>query len=256
MPVLNRNTLAAGLSAFTRSWLDAVAALVYPEVCQLCGEQRATPRECFLCAECRSQVRFIEPPFCARCGLPYAGEITGPFECANCRELDWPFVSSRSAVVARDKVLDVIHRYKYQRAVWFEPYLAGLLVSRAVPELERESWDWIVPVPLHPAKHREREFNQAERLASFLSEATHIPLNTRCLRRVLPTRTQTLLSREERQENVRRAFALRGNPALEGRRIVLVDDVFTTGATTGACARVLRAAGATSVCVWTVARGI
>ena len=252
----SRSANFSGLAAFVKSWLNAVAGLVYPEVCQLCGGRRAIPDECFLCSDCRSRVRFIEPPFCARCGLPYEGEITGPFECANCRGLDWPFVSSRSAVVARDQVLDVVHRYKYQRALWFEPYLAGLLVSRAAPELTRESWDWIVPVPLHPAKQREREFNQAERLATFLSEATRIPLNTRCLRRVLPTRTQTLLSREERLANVRRAFALRGKPALEGKRIVLVDDVFTTGATTGACARVLRASGASAVCVWTVARGI
>jgi ComF family protein len=188
--------------------------------------------------------------------MPFEGEITNPFECSNCRDLDWPFTSARSAVVARGKVLDVIHRYKYNRALWFEPFLADLLLRRAKPELRREDWDWIVPVPLHPAKHREREFNQAGRMAARLSEATTIPLNTHWLHRVLPTRTQTLLSREERLANVRKAFALRSSPNLKGSRIVLVDDVFTTGATTGACARVLRAAGAGDVCVWTVARGI
>jgi ComF family protein len=256
MPALNRSTVATALAVSVKSWLNAVAALVYPEICQLCGQARATPGECFLCADCRAQVRFIKPPFCARCGFPYEGEITNPFECANCRDLEWPFVSARSAVVARGKVLEVIHRYKYNRALWFEPFLADLLVGQAEPELRREAWDWIVPVPLHPAKYREREFNQAERLAARLSAATRIPVNTGCLLRVLPTRTQTLLSREERLANVRKAFALRGNPGLEDRRIILVDDVFTTGATTGACARVLRAAGAGDVCVWTVARGI
>jgi ComF family protein len=153
-------------------------------------------------------------------------------------------------------MLEVIHRYKYNRAFWFEPFLFDLFVSHAAPELRSADWDWIVPVPLHPLKQREREFNQAEHLAAPLSDATGIPLNKKLLRRVQATRTQTRLSREERQENVKKAFSLREGNILKDRRIVLVDDVFTTGATTNACARTLREAGATAVCVWTVARGI
>jgi ComF family protein len=122
--------------------------------------------------------------------------------------------------------------------------------------LEAQRPDLLVPVPLYPAKKREREFNQAERLADRLGAATQIPVNQRLLRRVLPTRTQTHLNREERLANVRKAFAMRKGQRLNGERIVVVDDVFTTGATTGACARVLRAAGAGQVCVWTVARGV
>ena len=109
---------------------------------------------------------------------------------------------------------------------------------------------------MHPAKQREREFNQAERLARHLSRAAKVPLNRRLLRRTAPTRTQTLLSRAERLENVRRAFCMSSGQQLNGERIVLIDDVFTTGATTGACARVLLAAGAGEVRVWTVARGV
>lgn len=182
--------------------------------------------------------------------------MTVEFECAACREARPHFCQARSAVVAREEILEVIHRYKYNRALWFEPFLAELLISRAAPELGRGQWDWIVPVPLHPAKEREREFNQAERLATRLSAATGLPLNTRLVRRVVPTRTQTLLSREERLANVRRAFALRRGARLDGKRLVLVDDVMTTGATTSACARALREGGAGDVCVWTVARGI
>ena len=170
--------------------------------------------------------------------------------------MKWHFRSARSAVVARGKVLEVIHRYKYQRALWFEPFLAELLVGQAARELHREQWDWIVPVPLHSAKEREREFNQAQRLAHHLSTATSIPAHNRLIRRILPTRTQTLLSRDERLENVNKAFALWPGGTLKDKRIVLVDDVMTTGATTNACARVLREAGAVEVCVWTVARGI
>jgi ComF family protein len=240
----------------TKALLNAGLALVYPEVCQLCGRARASTAECFICETCRKDVQPIEPPYCSRCGLPFAGAITQAFECSNCRGTEWAFRSARSAVVAKGNVLEVIHRYKYQRALWFEPFLAELLLQRAQLELGQQQWDWLVPVPLHPTKQREREFNQAERLARHLSRATQIHVNGRLLRRVLPTRTQTLLSREERQANVRNAFVYCGRQPLNGQRLVLIDDVLTTGATTGACARVLRAAGAAEVCVWTVARGL
>jgi ComF family protein len=201
-------------------------------------------------------VRFIRPPFCERCGLPYPGDLTTPFECTNCREMELHFNSARSAVVARGIVREAIHRYKYQRALWFEPFLADLLIREAKPALREQHWDFIVPVPLYSVKHREREFNQAERLADHLSAATKIALNKKLLRRVIPTATQTLLTREKRATNMRGAFVANDGARLDGERIVLVDDVFTTGATTSACAKALRAAGAGDVCVWTVARGL
>ena len=252
MPSPGANAFVASV----RGWLNAGLGFFYPEACQLCGQGRATPGEGFVCAGCREQVRFINPPFCDRCGRPFDGALSVRFECGHCRELDPPFRTARSAVAARDIVLEVIHRYKYHRALWFEPFLAELLIQRAKPELATERWDWLVPIPLHAAREREREFNQAERLACRLGDAAGIRVNTRLLRRVVPTRTQTQLSREERLANVRNAFALRAGARLDGERLVLLDDVFTTGATASACARVLRAAGASEVCVWTVARGI
>jgi competence protein ComFC len=239
-----------------QNWLNVGLGFLYPETCQLCGEQRATAQEGFVCRHCWTQVRFIRPPFCERCGLPYPGDLTAPFECTNCREMELHFSSARSAVVAGGIVREVIHRFKYQRALWFEPFLADLLIREAKPALREQHWDFIVPVPLHPVKHREREFNQAERLASHLSAATGIPLNRKWLRRVIPTATQTLLTREQRATNMRGAFAVTDHAGLDGERIVLVDDVFTTGATTSACAKVLQSAGAGDICVWTVARGL
>lgn len=239
-----------------QDFLNTGLGFLYPEVCQLCGQERASAAESFLCASCRASVRFVSRPFCERCGLPFQGAFTDSFECADCKAQGWSFSSARAAVIARDTMLEVIHRYKYQHALWFEPFLAQLLIDRAVSEISPSRWDWIIPVPLHPTKQREREFNQAERLARRLSRATGVPIKTRILRRTLATQTQTRLSRQERLDNMRRAFAARSGVRLAGERIVLVDDVFTTGATTGACAKVLRAAGAGDVCVWTVARGI
>ncbi len=244
------------MKTFAQNWLNVGLGFFYPEICQLCGEQHATARDGFVCRHCWTQVRFIRPPFCERCGLPYPGDLTAPFECTNCREMELHFSSARSAVVASGIVRETIHRYKYQRALWFEPFLADLLIREAKPALREQHWDFVVPVPLHPVKHREREFNQAERLASHLSAATKIPLNKKLLRRVMPTATQTLLTREQRATNMRGAFAVPDHSGLDGERIVLVDDVFTTGATTSACAKVLKSASAGDVCVWTVARGL
>jgi ComF family protein len=239
-----------------KCWLEAGLSFFYPEVCQHCGDERATADEGFVGPRCRELVKYIEPPFCERCGLPYEGAITGPFECSNCRELELHFTQARSVVAARGVVLDVIHRYKYQRALWFEPFLAGLLIEKAGPVLRSERWDLIVPVPLHSSKQAEREFNQAERLARRLGAAVDLPVDSRLLRRTEPTRTQTQLTRAERADNVRRAFSIKPGASPTGRRIVLIDDVLTTGATTSACAKVLLEAKAEAVCVWTVARGL
>ncbi len=237
-------------------WIEPGLALLYPEVCQLCEQQRATPAAGFVCSRCWSKVRFIKPPFCERCGLPYEGEITTTFQCTNCQNLELHFCSARSAVTAKGVTLEAIHRYKYQQALWFEAFLVDLFLRQALPALRAQKWDLIVPVPLHPTKYREREFNQAERLASHLAHALTLPLNTNLVRRVLPTRTQTLLTKKQRAENVQRAFAAQDRHRLKGERVILVDDVLTTGATTSACAGVLRAMGAGEVCVWTVARGV
>ncbi len=239
-----------------QKWLNTGLGFFYPEFCRLCEAEPATAGDGYVGPHCWSQVRFIKPPFCRRCGLPYAGDITTPFECTNCREMELHFSSARSAVVARGVVLEAIHRFKYQRQLWFEHFLAGLFLREAVPALRGQGWNLIVPVPLHSLQQREREFNQAERLAGHLAAALKIPLNRTLLRRVTPTATQTLLTRQQRAANMRGAFAVRRGARLDGERMVLVDDVFTTGATTSACARALLAAGAGEVCVWTVARGL
>lgn len=249
---MNRSRVAE----LARPWLEAALGLVYPRVCQFCRGRAATAAEGFVCAECQLRVRYIVPPFCERCGLPFPGDLTTTFECANCRDLDLHFTSARSAVVAEGLVLDAIHRFKYQQQLWLETFLAGLLVRQATPVLRAGDWNLLVPVPLHPVKEREREFNQATRLARRLGAAAGLPVKARLLRRVQHTRTQTLLTREQRAANVAGAFQAAPGADLTDARVVIVDDVFTTGATTSACAGALRQAGATAVCVWTVARGM
>jgi ComF family protein len=245
-------------SAIFAAW-DRLLALFYPEICQICRQQHATFAENYLCLACRSGhegIQFVQAPICNCCGLPFPGDINVSFECANCRELELHFRHARAAAVYTGVLKEIIHRYKYNHASWFEPFLANLLIEASIPELRRDEWDWIVPIPLHWLKLRGRTFNQAARLAHRLSKATNIPVKSNLLRRIRPTQTQTRLSRAERTENVKRAFAYRAAHRIDGARILLVDDVLTTGATASACAKLLRQNGAAVVDVWTVARGI
>lgn len=235
-------------------WGEAALALAYPPICQVCHEERAVPRLGWVGPRCRRQVKPVRPPFCHRCGLPFDGAITGPFECGNCRDADLSFESVRAAVLAEGVVRQVLHRFKYDRAVWFRPFLGRLLVRAARPGLSSGHWDLLVPVPLHPSREREREFNQAELLARFLGSRVGLPVRADLVERIHETPTQTHLGREARQENVRRAFRARPGHSLEGLSVVVVDDVLTTGSTTDAVARQLRRLGAERVCVWVVAR--
>lgn len=236
--------------------LDASLAFFYPEVCQVCLAERATPQEGYLCNSCASQARPLRSPRCDVCGRPFAGNISGTFICGDCRETPPKFDYARSVMVFEGPVREAIHQWKYHQAFWLERRLNAWLCEAAAPALRAGDWHAIVPVPLHPVKHRERGFNQAERLARQLSLATGLPLNIRVLKRVKHTLSQTRLTRHERAANLRGAFAVADGERLSGARLVLVDDVMTTGATLDAAATALRRAGAEAVCAWTLARGI
>ena len=121
--------------------MESVLNFIYPPVCQLCGAERATATEGFVGGGCWSGVRFIKEPCCARCGLPYPAHITHEFRCENCADLELSFSYARSAVAANSLILDVIHKYKYNRALWFEPFLSDLLVRQAQPVLAKEKWE-------------------------------------------------------------------------------------------------------------------
>lgn len=239
-----------------KRWLEGVLGFFYPAVCQLCGNEPARADRGYVGRKCARDVRWIQAPYCGRCGLPFAGEITQAFECTNCRTMELHFDFARAAVVARGVVREAIHRYKYERAIWFELFLARLLAKAAVPALREGGWDVIVPVPLHPLKEREREFNQAVRLAKRLGLAAGLPVRSDMIRRCRPTDTQTRLDRRAREANMRRAFEVCEGVELSGAQVIVIDDVLTTGATTNACAAVLRENGAGRVGVWTVARGL
>jgi ComF family protein len=146
-----------------------------------------------------------------------------------------------------------IQLFKYEGKVALAGPLGSLMLTAggAVPEA-----DVVMPVPLHPARLREREFNQALLLADAISRRVRLPLSYTNLVRLRETPAQTNLSRAARQRNLRRAFAVLRPDEVAARRVLLIDDVYTTGTTVNECAKVLRKAGAADVYVWTLARTI
>lgn len=235
--------------------IRAAVDLLYPRNCQFCEQPLAEPERGVICAACLEKVKWIKPPCCQRCALPFVGAVSGAFECGYCKDLNLHFSQGVAACLATGIVLESIHHFKYHQRMYFGYHLADWIVTAGRQGVDWTQVDVVVPVPLHPRKKREREFNQAEYLAEAVGKSFQKPVWKRCLRRVRDTRTQTRLDAQQRRENLRGAFAARDAEALRGKRLLLVDDVFTTGATLDACAKVLRHAGATEVVVLTVARG-
>lgn len=173
----------------------------------------------------------------------------------NCGDRELAFDFATAAYRSRGVVRDLIHQFKYNRQMHLRHLLARMLREGfRDPRLEEAKPDAIVPVPLHPARQRAREFNQAEVLGRLVGRRLGIPV-VDCLQRRRFTLTQTHFHREERFENLSGAFAVRPGFEADGRLFALVDDVLTTGSTADACAVALREAGAAAVVVITVARG-
>ncbi len=232
--------------------LRGLVSLFYPENCELCGE--AIARDEYLCANCAGKAPRIVPPFCAVCSEPFSGAIDQEFTCANCAHRALDFDAAVSAYRSRGIVRVVILRFKYGRDLHLRhPISRWLVEAMDDSRLRNRGFDDIVPVPLHPARMRERGFNQAELLARILSAAINVPLRD-ALQRIRYTTTQTAFDRQERMENLRGAFRLRRNFTVRDSRVLLVDDVLTTGSTLSECARVLRHAGAQSIHAITAAR--
>lgn len=173
----------------------------------------------------------------------------------NCGDRELAFDFATAAYRSRGVVRELIHLFKYNRQTHLRHVLARMLREGFRDARLEGAWpDAIVPVPLHPARKREREFNQAEVLAQLVGRRLGIPVAD-CLRRRRFTLTQTHFHREERFENLSGAFAVKPGFDVAGRRLALVDDVLTTGSTADSCAAALRDAGAAAVVVITVARG-
>jgi ComF family protein len=216
--------------------------LLLPPVCRLCGEPLLQHASLFdICPACvTSCIRYPEAA-CPICAEPFQASIIAPHPCTLCANHPPAFTWLRTIGIHQDSLLHGIHQLKYAGAFHLARPLTQMLLWRAYREICAYSPQALVPVPLHPSRLRQRGYNQALLIARHLGTALEAPVLPRYLVRIRATQSQTDLTRAQRQQNLRGAFALHGD--LPPQRLLLVDDVVTTTSTARECASILTSAG-------------
>jgi competence protein ComFC len=242
-----------------RRFFHAVLDFIYPPACELCHSPLRGGRH--LCEPCRTGLPRIRAPFCDHCGEIFDGNISSSFVCPNCQSLRYSFRFARPVLDCSNQARELIHGLKYQKNLYLARELARLATEAfADPRLQpalQERWT-LVPVPLHRAREQQRFYNQSHEIARHLGAFLQLPVVT-ALARIRATPTQTRLSRRQRLKNLQGAIQLtRQGKALDPKEtpgIILIDDVFTTGATVQECAKILSQNQHENVVVVTVMRG-
>ncbi|HMA71554.1 MAG TPA: ComF family protein [Xanthobacteraceae bacterium] len=251
-PHADQRSIVARIAQFGRATLGIALDTALPPLCASCRTPLGNAGG--LCPTCWSRVSFIAPPYCERLGIPFTYD-PGPGILSMEAIADPPSYGRARAVVRYEDVArDLVHRLKYGDRLDLATSM-GRWMARAGRELLEDA-DALVPVPLHWRRLWGRRFNQAAALAKAAASQSGVPVLTGILRRIRATPQQVGLSRSARADNVQGAFAVTqdGKAAVHGKRLVLVDDVLTSGATVDACARTLLRAGARNVDVLVFAR--
>lgn len=238
---------SSALTALPRLALD----IALPTLCVSCREPVAGEG---VCAACWSKLSFIAPPFCARLGIPFVYDPGHGLLSMQAIANPPAYQRARAAVRYDEVARTMVHALKYQDRTDLAPTM-GRWMARAGQELLGDA-DALIPVPLHWRRAWGRRYNQSGALARVIGKSAHLPVVGHALHRVRPTQQQVGLSRSERALNVQGAFKVppENKTAVQGRRIVLIDDVLTSGATVDACARALLRARAASVDVLVFSR--
>ena len=236
--------------------LTGLVDVIFPPRCLTCGVilERRDPLP--FCPACLSGIRIIRSPLCPRCGVPFPLPEGDDHLCGDCLVTQRPYAVARAAGYYEETLLTAIHLFKYRGRTGIGEVLGRIMADFAGGIWDMKAFSLLLPVPLHRKRLRERGFNQAAILARALAKRFSLPLDLMTLRREVPTAPQVGLGLEERRANVKGVFAVRKPQNIAGRRVLLVDDVFTTGSTLSECAAVLMQAGAEAVAVLTLARAV
>lgn len=221
-----------------------------PRLCLFCGAAVGEEAAVAVCPECESQIEWAASPLCTICGEVFSSRDGVDRVCGDCTADPPAFSRARAAAIYDGCAALAVKRFKFARQMAYLPVMQHWLQRSLGLELLADA-DLIVPVPLHPKRLRQRGFNQALLLAKAFPR---VPLAREVLARVRHTVPQVELKPKERRDNVKGAFAVPDPALVKGKNILLLDDVYTTGATVRECAKVLHRAGASRVEVLTVAR--
>lgn len=243
-----------GLPQVVKRSAENVLQLFFPPCCPLCATALPAnhPRARHFCGTCLDSFRLLESPCCPRCSLPYPAHNGSDHLCETCQREEPPFVWASSAGIFEGALRQAILRFKFAQRLDLDRPLAALLHERTAEHIEAFAPDLVAAVPLHSRRLRERSYNQALLLARRMAARLKTPCPVSALQRCRDTTSQQHLSRDERRRNLHSAFA--AERIFHQRRVLLVDDVMTTGATVSGCAAALLRAGAAQVAVVTLAR--
>ncbi len=233
---------------------DDVLDFVYPQHCAIC-KKNLKREEKDVCEACWSSLVTLPDPFCPYCRSFYEPEET---ECSYCQSVGRSREEHRIFMVRSlgrfdDYYKELIHRFKYGKKVPLGKRLGQRLGETINGNSTFLESDFLIPVPLHKSRYRERGFNQSEIIAEEISKVRGIAVSKNVLRRKKNTKDQTNFSPQQREENVRGAFVVTQPEMIRGKNVILVDDVITTGATLSECARMLKQAGAEKILGMTIA---
>lgn len=215
---------------------------IYPRKCPLC--QQLTKGHCLICETCRENVPYIEEPYCMKCGKPFYREERAKEYCYDCNRYQRSFIRSYSLVRYEGAMKKSMYQFKYYNKREFADWYATELVRRYKKEWIRVKIDCVIPVPIHKRKKRQRGYNQAEILAKKIAKLLQIPYYSNGLIRLIETRPQKELDNKDRYQNLKQAFSVgRLGKEEKLKTVLLVDDIYTTGATLEACTQVLLESG-------------
>jgi ComF family protein len=236
---------------FTQALLD----FFFPPLCHVCRTYIPAAGELHICSPCHEQMHPVSHPLCTVCGIPFVG-AGRDHACGRCLKHPPSFNAARAALIYDGPGRSLVHALKYTHKIHLRRPL-GLLTAQSLADfVASHAPDLIVPVPLHVKRLRSRGFNQAILLGEVLAREWQIPLHRQAMRRIRWTEPQINLTAEQRRDNVKGAFRVSDPAAVAGKRVLLVDDVFTTGSTAEECSKVLKKSGAAEVTVVTVARAL
>lgn len=239
--------------------VEAVLSFFFPPRCAVCDERLKESEE-IVCDVCRQGIRWIDLPDCPVCGagaskMPRSHGRPDFSRCPTCPSRKRPVYFDRcySAVYYNDTTAEIVKNLKFNRFFTAATFMARLMFIRMQENFSPIRFDCIIPVPLHPRRQRLRGYNQAELITEELTKLVHLPLADELLVRTRCTKKQTELSPEDRYFNVSDAFAVREPELISRKKVLLIDDVYTTGSTLNSAAKALKLAGAKTVIAFTFA---
>ena len=232
--------------------MGGIINIIWPQICVVCKDKIDSGK--FVCADCWQKIKKNTPPFCHYCGRHLERNNFTKSICNSCLKRQPHFDRAFSPCSYEGVLKELIHAFKYSGKVHLGSVLSGLIVEFIKEySLPIDFVDFIIPVPLHKSRMREREFNQAQVLSEHIAKEFGKPMLNDALIRHRATRTQTELEDQERHANVKDSFSVKKNHPLKGKNVLLIDDVLTTAATSSEAAYVLKENGAGIVFVLTLA---